>query len=361
MCIIIYNRGGKQLEKDMLETAYANNPHGYGIMWYDGDRVLSLKERDQGFDDLWETLQKFKGITYALHLRWRTRGADSRAQCHPHKVTSKDDGAPEDVFLMHNGTMFEFADDVVKSDTKLFAEKLRKIMYASDHEFNESLRTMKNHVTVGNKLLFMDSHGGVTFVNEDQGSWIDDIWYSNLYSFEDDYRETQADIQEAWAWRRKANKFWKAKQIGKIVDPEGLPYWKDPSPTLVLRGTADSHTPYRTKTPVARTGHYHYAPGVKVQKIPFGVSGKKKPQQQGSKTSKKMNKKAKKQRRKARKAARRLMLSSDGVRVTGENVAIVSVKPIVKPRVKTLLPGRHFDSRGNCTMVTEAGHVIRVR
>lgn len=223
MCIIVYNRDGKELCKDSMRTAYDNNPHGYGIMWYDGDRVLSLKEHDGGFQRLWETIERFKGVPYALHLRWRTRGARGLKQCHPHVVTSKDSGAPEDVYLMHNGTLSGFQNHAKLSDTNMFAHKMRVLMQIKGLDFSSALDNMEQHISAGftNRLLFMTSAGEITLVNESAGKWIDGVWYSNLYSFQPGFRDPKPQKKPQAALFRED-------------------YWNDSRPTMVLRGTATS-------------------------------------------------------------------------------------------------------------------------
>lgn len=225
MCIIVYNRDGKELCKESMRTAYDNNPHGYGIMWYDGDRVLSLKEHDGGFQRLWETVERFKGVPYALHLRWRTRGAQGLKQCHPHVVTSKDNGAPEDVYLMHNGTLSGFQDHAKLSDTNMFARKMRALMQIKGLDFSSALDNMERHIEASftNRLLFMDSRGEITLVNESAGEWIDGVWYSNVYSFQPGFRDPKP--------RKK-----KPQQATLFRED----YWNDSRPTMVLRGTATS-------------------------------------------------------------------------------------------------------------------------
>lgn len=313
MCIIVYNRKGASLDKEQLRIAYENNPHGYGLMWHDGDRVLTLKEHESGFDSLWSTLQKFSGQEYALHLRWRTRGADTRAQCHPHRVTSKDNGAPSDLFLMHNGTM-QFKRHKVKSDTKLFAEKLRMIMKGSDFEFLTALKQMKSHVTTIDKLLFMNSDGEVKIVNEDKGSWIDGVWYSNIYSFEPGYRKASTVFCET-----SYTEVWDTTSGRED-------YWNDTRPVKLLRGTASG----KTKTPVG------YVPA------------KYRIQQQAQVRPTLSKKKAKK----LAKIRKRKLLKAASVAGKEQQEGI---------KRSSLPPGRHFDSRGNLTLVTNSGAVLRVR
>lgn len=300
MCIIVYNKTGKALDKGQMQVAYDNNPHGYGLMWYDKDtkRIRTIKRHDSDFESLWGTLQKLEGITYALHLRWRTRGAHGLEQCHPHKVVSMDDGAPEDVFLMHNGTFAAFAQHKSKSDTKLFAQKLRSVMRGTKHEFEKSLGRMNVHVNTFDKLLFMHSSGKVTFVNDQKGSWIDGVWYSNTYSFEEGYRKPVAQPTLSGA-----------SYYGGYSD-DRIPYWKDPSPPKVYRGMALGMP----------------ATSMKKKKL----ANKKSKRAENKKTTK------------ARKEKLALLHGVNGT-------------------VDSPGPGYYIDGKGRRTYVTDSGAVIRIR
>jgi hypothetical protein len=111
---------------------------------------------------------------------------------------------------MHNGTFEHFAKRATgeKSDTQLFAESMRENIY----KWNRPLDVLHPHVlqrigrTIGgtNKILFMGSGGLTRIVNSNSG-WFETedgpmtfntfdgggelTWYSNKYSFIDDYRK----------------------------------------------------------------------------------------------------------------------------------------------------------------------------
>jgi len=120
MCIIIYNPEGKELDKNQLKLAYDNNPHGFGVMWHQDDRVYSMRQM-ANFDQFLRTVSQFNGVSHAIHLRWRTKGELGIDQCHPWEILSKGNDDPIDLCMMHNGTLHKLPSHRTKSDTQIFA------------------------------------------------------------------------------------------------------------------------------------------------------------------------------------------------------------------------------------------------
>jgi glutamine phosphoribosylpyrophosphate amidotransferase len=187
MCIIAYNPKGVKLNKDRMAIAYRNNPDGVGFMWRDGDRVQSCRGF-YSFDETWDLIERFEGLPYSLHFRFRTRGGKTEAQCHPFQILSKEKHG-FDMFMMHNGTFMsaKLRNDEVKSDTQLFAEKLSDQLSHWDDP-SDVLRKLvieriEKTIGSGNKLVFMTSLERDRIAHEDFGYWLDGVWYSNRYSF----------------------------------------------------------------------------------------------------------------------------------------------------------------------------------
>lgn len=196
MCIIIHSKEGALPDRNRLETAWVNNPHGFGLMYVDEGRVVAEHTLPKTFAEVWNHLQFVEGIPWALHFRWVTRGKKSISQCHPFQVASKDDFG-KDLYMMHNGTL-TFLDDVValtkgeQSDTKMFADILGKTvarLQDPDLLFGAAAQQYL-HKEIGswNKLLFLDSDGKFRYMNRFGGKDDGDFWYSNTYSFQKNYR-----------------------------------------------------------------------------------------------------------------------------------------------------------------------------
>jgi hypothetical protein len=198
MCIIILSHDGNLPDKDMLRTAYENNPDGFGVMWVDNGRVQT-KHGLFTFDQVWESLEDLEGIPWSMHLRYVTRGKRVVTQCHPFEVSSKRQSG-RDIWMMHNGT-FMFLNERVKaygglkSDTEVFANYLAEILRSKQNPdkvlFSSQVQeNMKKKVESFNKMVFLTDEGRFEVFNEEGGVWLDnDMWASNTYSFQDGYRE----------------------------------------------------------------------------------------------------------------------------------------------------------------------------
>jgi predicted glutamine amidotransferase len=202
MCIIVHNSEGKPLDKNLLRVAYDNNPHGVGVMWQENNTVHTIKALCK-FEDVWELTKHLHGFCYTLHFRWRTVGRIQEEQCHPHRILNKESHGM-DMYMMHNGTIFNLKVKDDQSDSQVFARKLQ-----SSYEYKfQNIRTLVNHMhgmipTVGdfNKFVLMNENS-VEIINETAGTWRDRIWYSNVYSFEPGYREKKRTQKKL----RKSNK-----------------------------------------------------------------------------------------------------------------------------------------------------------
>jgi Glutamine amidotransferases class-II len=193
MCLIIYNPKGLPVKKQYIRTSYQNNSDGFGVMWVEKGRVrviqglLSLK-------DIFKTIERLKGIPHVIHMRYRTVGAISDANTHPFQILDrKMDG--EDLWMMHNGTFSFIERDKTHSDTAIFAQKLKPILkdLGTNVLFDKfHPQKLAKKIGGGNKVVFMRNDGSVSILNEDSGFWEDGIWFSNRYSLQSSYRETQA-------------------------------------------------------------------------------------------------------------------------------------------------------------------------
>ncbi len=179
MCIIIWNPNGSELDKEQIKSAFETNSHGFGMMYPENGNVKVIKGMHD-FDYVWKLVENFKSRPYAMHFRYRTHGLTAAAQCHPFKILKNK------LYMMHNGVLTDFATSEKKSDSQMFAQAVRKQVYRGklDPKLIFDPRVIKSlgKDIAGNKLLFMDGNGQVAIVNEKSGSWVDGVWYSNLYS-----------------------------------------------------------------------------------------------------------------------------------------------------------------------------------
>ena len=205
MCIIVNNPRGIRLEREAMETAFAFNGHGVGILWNQGKRrPLGHVKALMNFQEFWKLHLSLVGRPHAIHLRKRTVGPITEEFCHPFKILDfKEDG--QDLYMMHNGTLRNLRKNTEnRSDSAVLAEILRTKI----REWNspdalltpQILNRLGKTIGFGNKLLFWSSNGTQRIVNSEQGWFdmgedgrqmnlslfdgnIDGVWYSNTYSF----------------------------------------------------------------------------------------------------------------------------------------------------------------------------------
>lgn len=193
MCLIVYNPSGINLDKTLMQIAYDNNPHGFGIVWLNDNNELSTFKDIIDFKTFWVLLGYLKGYTYAFHLRWKTRGEINSEQCHPFQILNKDKHG-HDLYMMHNGTISQLKHED-KSDSQIFSEILTKTY--EKQFFDKDLIEFYNFIdggksTIGsfNRLLFLTKNS-VKIINKCDGVTYNDVWYSNYYSFIKDYRKNK--------------------------------------------------------------------------------------------------------------------------------------------------------------------------
>ncbi len=209
MCLIIYNRGGESKTSDAyLESAYENNPDGFGLMWADNGKVHVTRGLFE-FNDIRSMIRAMDGLPHVVHFRYRTRGPVDVNNCHPHRILStKSDGV--DLWMMHNGTFFHLKADEDESDTVKFAKAMRGALrvYGPDSLFDKNqLHRLANRIGSINKIVFLRGDGKIALVNKNEGYEEDGCWYSNTYSLKPGYRAEKAAEKQAVAKKLIVNEF----------------------------------------------------------------------------------------------------------------------------------------------------------
>lgn len=125
MCVIIALGADQTVPFGRLRNAVLNNPHGFGIVTTDRGKLSVFKKfKEEGNDPeqvAKELDKRAKAEMRYLHLRYRTRGSNSKENTHPFTVFKRDGHHIE---FMHNGTLTKNVNfsDTEKSDTRQFAE-----------------------------------------------------------------------------------------------------------------------------------------------------------------------------------------------------------------------------------------------
>lgn len=156
------------------------------------------KPTDEDFEAFWSVYEEFyKDLECAVHFRMRTSGNVDLENCHPYEIG---DG----VLLMHNGVITSVPEKYVEySDTWHLGELIQPMAekgWLTEPKFIEMLTHL---VDKGNKLVLLDKHG-FHFVNQDEGTEYQGLWYSNTYAW------THPDHKK---WYKKYTTKWFGKSL----------------------------------------------------------------------------------------------------------------------------------------------------
>lgn len=174
MCLIVASQKGNIPKKDEVENAQYHNEDGFGIVWLERGKLHTAYNLKPDAD-VFAMFEAVKGKPYVAHFRYATHGPVNRENAHPFSVVKRT------LYVAHNGMIRIDCPDKSKSDTWHFVESiLRPCGFTATHP--EGLKALGKLIGPGNKLAFLDISGQVSIVNAEQGSWSEDIWFSNTYS-----------------------------------------------------------------------------------------------------------------------------------------------------------------------------------
>lgn len=197
MCLIIHKPAGVEVPADLIESAWADNDDGAGIMYMDGPgtgtaRTPTVYKVVPGSwaDPAAHVTRCLAGLTdreVGIHFRWRTHGPVNEANTHPYEIPG---GAG---YVMHNGILRLPKDyaavAATTSDTGFYVNTvLRGAPECADEEF---WNIVGEDIGNGNKFLVMDATGSFLRVNAKQWNVYRGLHLSNSYS-----------IPENTNWRR---------------------------------------------------------------------------------------------------------------------------------------------------------------
>jgi hypothetical protein len=173
MCLIAASPRGKPLTEQAIIEAWGNNPHGFGVMYATENRIVTRKTRK--LKNVFKLLDEASGKPFVAHFRYATHGVKNIDNTHPFEIT-------ENLSVAHNGIIKIDCETKGKSDTWHYVQKLKTV---PDVLSQPQLKLIEEEIGKGNKLAFLHSSGDIKIVNEKQGEWEGDIWYSNSYSVQD--------------------------------------------------------------------------------------------------------------------------------------------------------------------------------
>lgn len=175
MCIAILNVKGT-LPKQSILNSWANNYHGAGFAYSDGERINIVKE-DKDADVFYKLYAKHRKMypkaKFLIHFRISTHGTISKDNLHPFLIN-------DDVALIHNGMVdfFDHKASDTRSDTRFLCEEFLAKMPKGWH-LSEGVHKFISEVGGYSKFVMLDIDNNHAIINESAGHWDKNNWYSN--------------------------------------------------------------------------------------------------------------------------------------------------------------------------------------
>lgn len=173
LCIAAISRKGGFTEVE-LSAFFKSNRDGGGFAWVEDGKLETLRHITV-HDDYLREGERLKDVpNLVTHCRIRTMGTVARENAHPFTLPGGK------AVMVHNGSFF-FTEEVQGwSDTRYIAEKGGKILAEEGLMKKDDIRKqVETIIGINNKLILLYESGEFVIVNEDQGSWVEDKWYSN--------------------------------------------------------------------------------------------------------------------------------------------------------------------------------------
>jgi predicted glutamine amidotransferase len=182
-------------------------------MYADNGKIVIHKELvsfEKFFNAFKEARKNNQDKTFVLHFRIATHGKIDLPNCHPFEVN-------ENLAFCHNG-IINISNEKHESDTASFNKLVLKEL-PKDFIKNEAILYLVENALSGSKLVFLDSEGDYTILNEDEGLWKYGCWFSNR-SFE----ETAQIYVDKWAWRDELYPNFQEREQAQIREIENYCY-----------------------------------------------------------------------------------------------------------------------------------------
>ena len=178
MCILAVVRAGAEIEKERLKIMFSNNDDGCGFVGVNTD-ILGRKKmkvyKNMEFEPFYKQLVRFRALNpesnMLVHFRIGTAGELSTFNCHPFRVNNE-------LYFAHNGIISSARKDDRMNDTQTFNEDVLKKL-GEDLTTNSGIRELIEKYIGYSKIAFLSIDNKYTIMNEEKGSWVDHVWYSN--------------------------------------------------------------------------------------------------------------------------------------------------------------------------------------
>lgn len=174
MCLAILKPAKVSITEDRLRNGWIANPDGAGYAFVHKGKVVTKKGYTKLQDfltDIEADFKKHKNSHFAIHFRIRSSGEKSPEMTHPFPVAGG--------VVIHNGSITGTGAEygTGESDTCKFANKFKENLtfdFVVNHkaDLNEAMGKW-------NKLVFLYDTGQYVIINDNEGVWDGDVWFSN--------------------------------------------------------------------------------------------------------------------------------------------------------------------------------------
>ncbi len=213
MCLIIQRNDSENIPESLLKDAYRSCHDGWGIMFADGGKVITIK--GELFPELISEVERvqveYPNKQFWVHLRMATQGEVSLDNTHPFAIG--DTG----ICMMHNGTITnKTVQDLVKqsnnikSDTAIFSEVVELYLTTrgntKDLIFTSDFGNWVNSLVTSDRVVFLMPDG--EYVVLGTGEWYNysktsSILVSNRYAWGNNYgysKHYDYTNPNVWGW-----------------------------------------------------------------------------------------------------------------------------------------------------------------
>ena len=174
MCLLISQTNNTPIKEELLENADCSNPDGMGFAYaINGDiKIEKFREFKPFYKAYSKAVKRHGTVTdFILHFRMSTHGVSTGIfNVHPFRVSER-------LAFAHNG-MLDVDTHKKKSDTQVFNETILQKLKPNFLR-NTAVCNLIEGFIGSDKLVFLDSDGKSTILNESNGHWKKGVWFSN--------------------------------------------------------------------------------------------------------------------------------------------------------------------------------------